>query len=418
VQVEDYSGVWVPTIGKFERVTFSGTGAAGLRDSFYYNDTTGTAADLDGIKKGDDYTLNAVIPKQPTAAELATVDAGTATVPPLSTLPAQLSTTLNGYVADAEGQGAKLVAMIAALKQNGYVSHGVLADEPASRSGHAADRINQLLTDQRMIGDAEQYAVTAALMARELGFPARVVLGFVPETTGAGTSEIRGKDVSAWIEVDTAQYGWVTIDPNPAIRPIPAEQPKDPNSVSRPQPIVAPPVTQADPPDRQTVPDTQQREATPPNVFLAILLTVLGIAGWVLLGAAILISPFLVIIATKLRKRRRRRTRGTPVDRISGGWSEFEDRALDNGFDPPRASTRSEVATVVGGQQPAVLAAVADRAVFAPDAPGADDVELVWKSVRELTASLGEGKTRWERLKARISLRSLGRYSVRNRQGR
>ena len=31
-----------------------------------------------------------------------------------------------------------------------------------------------------MIGDAEQYAVAAAIMVRQLGFPVRVVFGFAP----------------------------------------------------------------------------------------------------------------------------------------------------------------------------------------------------------------------------------------------
>ena len=32
-----------------------------------------------------------------------------------------------------------------------------------------------------MVGDGEQYAVAAALMAREIGFPARVVVGYLPD---------------------------------------------------------------------------------------------------------------------------------------------------------------------------------------------------------------------------------------------
>ena len=33
-----------------------------------------------------------------------------------------------------------------------------------------------------MLGDGEQYAVAAALMARRIGFPARVVVGYVAQT--------------------------------------------------------------------------------------------------------------------------------------------------------------------------------------------------------------------------------------------
>jgi hypothetical protein len=414
VKVQDYSGVWLPTIGKFQRVNFTGNDATGLRDSFFYNDTTGTAAVVDGVKSGDDYTLDAVLPQQPSSAELATVDPGPASLPPLGALPAELSTALNSYVAGEDGQGQKLVAMIAGLKKIGYVSHGVGADERASRSGHAVDRINQLLSDQQMIGDGEQYSVTAALMARELGFPARVVLGFAPDTTVGNTIQVHGSDISAWIEVDTAQYGWVTIDPNPPVRPIPAPQPKDPNDIARPQTQVLPPAIIEDPPDPQNVPDTQEHDAPALNPFLVVLFAVLRIGAWVVLAILVLLSPFILIVATKARKRRLRRSAPSPLDQISGGWREFEDRVLDHGFIPPAAATRSEVAATVGGPQPAVLAAVADRATFSPGAPEESEVDLVWRSVRELTASLNFGKTRWERLKARISLRSLGRYSVGN----
>jgi len=403
---QSYSGVWLPTVGTFKKIAFAGPDAATLRDDFFYNNTSGTAVDIGKLKAGDSYTLDAVVPAQPSLSRLGTVTPGTASVPPVNTLPAELSTTLNGYVGKATSPGAKLVAMITALKANGYVSHGV-GTEPASRSGHALDRINELLTDTRMIGDAEQYSVTAALMARELGFPTRVVMGFVPETTGAGSAEIRGKDVSAWIEVDTTQLGWVTIDPNPKVRPIPVVPPKDPNQVAQPETVVPPPETLLNPVEPQPVPDTQQHSPPPPNAFLLGLLAVVEAIGWSLLVLAILLSPFFVILIAKSRRRRLRRRSSTPLGQISGGWQEFEDSVVDHGIEPPRAATRSEVAMTVGGTRTAVLAAVTDRATFGPEDPDQSEAELVWRSVNELLSALDAGRTRWQRLAARISLRSL-----------
>jgi hypothetical protein len=405
--LQNYRGVWLPTVGDFEKVTFSGPSASTLRDDFFYNNTSQTAAETAALHAGDQYTLSAVVPLQPSLARLASVTAGSASVPPITSLPAALTSVLNGYVAKASTPGAKLVAMITALRANGYVSHGVGSQEPASRSGHSLDRINELLTAKLMVGDAEQYAVTAALMARQLGFPARVVMGFVPETTGAGTSEVRGKDVSAWIEVDTAQYGWVTVDPNPPVRPIPIIPPKNPDQVVRPQTVVLPPESLPNPQDQQPAPDTQQHQVGAPNAFLIALLAVLQVSAWVLLVILILLSPFILIVAAKLRRRRLRRRAATALGRISGGWQEFQDAVVDHGFDPPPAATRSEVATTVGGAGTAVLAAVVDRASFAPGQPNEDEVDLVWRSVRELTGALNAGKTRWDRIKVRISLRSL-----------
>jgi hypothetical protein len=156
VQVEAYSGVWLPTVGELRSVDFTaGSDAEALRNAFYYNAHSGTAAVIGGVETGDRYTLDAVIPPQPTGSELATLDAGSASVPDLGELPVELSVALDGYTAGVDGQGARLVAALAGLRRDGYVSHGVGADEVPSRSGHSADRISELLTDQRMIGDGE-----------------------------------------------------------------------------------------------------------------------------------------------------------------------------------------------------------------------------------------------------------------------
>ncbi|MEO8093759.1 MAG: transglutaminase-like domain-containing protein, partial [Pseudolysinimonas sp.] len=213
VTVGDYQGVWLPTVGLFESVSFGGERSGHLRDAFYYNDVSGTAAVIGGLSSGDSYHLDAVVPSQPTEQQLGGVTPGSAVVPRLGELPNELALNLDAYVEGISDPGARLVAALTGLKAEGYISHGLAADEPPSRSGHAADRITELFTAPRMIGDAEQYAVAAALMARQLGFPARVVFGFVHAGSGSGAGgdgvPIRGDDVTAWIEVNTAEYGWV-----------------------------------------------------------------------------------------------------------------------------------------------------------------------------------------------------------------
>lgn len=78
-----------------------------------------------------------------------------------------------------------------------------------------------------MVGDSEQYASAMALMARDLGLPSRVVLGFLPKnedgeitdartekTSGNGTKiEFTGNDVTAWVETNCrAGMGGVLSD--------------------------------------------------------------------------------------------------------------------------------------------------------------------------------------------------------------
>ena len=412
ITVGDYSGVWVPTVGKFEDITFAGADGGALRDSFYYNNTSGTAAVLTPLASGDTYTLDAIEPAQPTPGQIAGLTPGPALVPRVGVVPDQVSSSLDQWVRSTTGPGKQLAAMLSAFSKNGYVSHGVSASEPASRSGHAADRITELLTDQRMIGDQEQYAVAAALMARQLGFPARVVFGFAPtDISAGGVTRIRGSDVSAWIEVDSAQYGWVTIDPTPAVRKIPEEQPQEPTRIARPQSPVQPPVT---PPDAATAPappDTVQDTPAVVPAWLLVLFAVLKILGIVAIVLAIVLAPFIAVVVAKLRRRRLRRGAATPIDRISGGWDEYEDAIVDRGFQPPAAATRTEVASAIGGMRPLVLASIADRAVFSPGEPDADEADNVWRSVRELVATLDDDRSRWQRIRSAVSLRSLGGYS-------
>lgn len=413
VTIGNYSGVWLPTIGNLEQVAFHGADAATLLGNFYYNDNSDTAAVVGGVTSGDSYTVTAVLPTQPSVAELAKLEPGTVSLPAVTVVPDGLAAALDGYVTGVSGAGNRLVAMLEGLRRDGYVSHGVLPTEPASRSGHAADRITELLTGQQMIGDQEQYAVAAALMARQLGFPARVVFGFAPkDINSSGPTMVNGADVSAWIEVNTTQYGWVAIDPTPPLRPIPDAEPQDPTKVARPQSPVQQPLKETDTKDTQLPPNASQDQNPPENPVLAIFLRVLSGLGWASLVMLVLLSPFLTIAVAKWRRRRLRRRASTPIQRIAGGWEEFEDAVLDHGYAPGPSPTRLEVAQKVGGTQPFVLAAVADRAIFAPGDPDLEQAEQVWKSVDDLRYSLDYNLSRWERIKALISLRSLGGYSV------
>ena len=409
VEVDALSGIWLPGAGHLAEIRFTGRNSDALADSFFYNDVTGSSAVLSGLTRGDSYRLTSVVTPTPSPLDLAAIRPGTAELPPFADVPAALTDRLDSYTEGISAPGAQLVAMIDGLKADGYISHGVGADEPVSRSGHGIDRIEELLTDQPMVGDAEQYAVAAALMARELGFPARVVMGFLsPEADPGGSVPLRGGDLSAWIEVQDSAGRWLTVDPVPPVREVPEEQPEDPQKVSRPPAIVQPPLEEDDEEIEQVPPaDSEQNDDAPANPFLAAVLAVARVAGGVLLALALAAAPFLVVIAAKARRRVLRRRRTHPADRIRGGWDEFADSAIDYGVQPPPSATRREVATAVGGKRAFALASVADRATFSLERPSHEDADRVWAAVDDLRRSLATGRTRRQRLRAVSSLRSL-----------
>jgi hypothetical protein len=420
VTVDDYRGVWLPGIGTMREVQFQGPRADALRNAVYFNSTTGATAVLGGLHHNDRYELHTTVGQERTIAQLADQTPGTAVEPKLGVVPEGLDAALQQSAGTVKQPGQKLSAALKSLVDRGYISHGISSTEPISRSGHGADRIAQLLTDRPMVGDQEQYATTAALMARQLGFPARVVIGFlVPsETASHGTVTVTGADISAWIQVQTKQSGWVTVDPTPAVRPIPEKQPQDPKHISRPQSEVEPPPETVEHSAAPAQPSHVARnDSDADDPLIAALWAAARIAGWSVLGLALVLSPFAAILTAKWRRRHRRKRANTSIERITGGWREFADSALDHGFTPPASATRSEIAQTVGGVRPLGLATATDRAVFAPSEPTPDDADRIWQVVDELLDSFGQHKTRWQRIRAAVSLASLGGYRGRDGKG-
>lgn len=413
IELRRSTGVWLPTVGEFGAIAFRGDDAATLRDQFVLNATTGTAALVGGTTDGLDYTLDIVVPAS-TGATLDGAVPGAVDVPTITAVPDALRAWLDGVVAGIDGEGARLQRALSTLRDEGYLSHGVAADEAPSRSGHSHDRLDELFTARPMVGDAEQFAVAGAILARELGFPSRVVLGYGP-LDGSAAVELREDERTAWVEVATAE-GWIAVDVAPQRRELPPTEPDEPIPVSRPQNAVQPPVDDPPPLEELAPPEVEQRDQSGLDPFWEAVLAVARIVGWVLLVAGVLAAPFLGVVAAKLRRRRRRRAAADPTLRILGGWHEVTDAAADLGIAVPPSATRTEVAAILGRPTALVLARVVDRASYAPEEPSTAEADRVWVAADAVRASLGEGRTRRELWRAAISPRSLRRYPGRGRR--
>jgi transglutaminase-like putative cysteine protease len=65
-------------------------------------------------------------------------------------------------------------------------------------------------------GYCEQFATSMALMARTLGVPSRVVLGFTPgEPINDTTVVVTGTNAHSWVEIWVPELGWMAFDPTP-----------------------------------------------------------------------------------------------------------------------------------------------------------------------------------------------------------
>ncbi len=410
IEIGELRGVWLPDAGAVQSIDFSGPRAEELRRAAYYNEATGTGVVTARLAQGDAYTFRTLLPDEPSDERLADETFAPLRMPKQQGVPVEFAEIAAEIVADAATPIEQVRALERTLSQDGFFSHG-LEGQVLSRAGHGAERISTLLGGDQWVGDDEQYAVAMALLAGQLGIPARVVMGFYPdEDAPAGPFAATGENLHAWVEVAFSESGWVAFDPTPPEDQVPTDQTTKPRADPKPQ-VLQPPPPEQEPVDLPpTVPDERgaEDEDNPLAGILGIIALVLGAVMGVL---AVLLGPFVVIGALKAARRRRRRGAERPADRISGGWDELIDRASDYGTPIRRGRTRAEDAVVVREAfeepQVATLARRADAEVFGPGDPTPADVEAFWAEVDGIVGGMGARAGFWRRLGARLNLRSL-----------
>ncbi|WP_425839638.1 transglutaminase-like domain-containing protein [Microbacterium sp. PA5] len=413
IDIADYRGVWLPDVGAVTEIAFDGDRAGELRRSAHFNDATGTGIVTAGLTGGDAYTLQTRVSEVPSDSALADAQFAPLTMPKQEGVPESLSKLAAENLGDAETPIERVRALQDWLSTDGYFSHG-LADDVYSPSGHGAARISMLFGNEQMIGDDEQYAVAMALLARQLGIPARVVMGWYPDEdeADAGVFTATGDNLHAWVEVAFDGFGWVPFDPTPDEDNEPNDQNTKPQANPKPQVLQPPPPAQepADLPPT-IADDREQDDDKEPGVdWLGPILLYGGIG----LGlAALMMAPFIVLGLIKGARRARRRAAERTADRISGGWDELVDNAVDLRTPVVPGATRAESAQIVVTRfdepRVATLATWADADVYGPGDPSPEEVDAFWAQVDELVGGMRQQTPWWRRLGARLSLRSLRR---------
>ncbi|MFB4307733.1 DUF3488 and DUF4129 domain-containing transglutaminase family protein [Actinomadura sp. GTD37] len=92
---------------------------------------------------------------------------------------------------------------------------GFTYDLSARAPQHGSDLVDFLLHSKR--GYCEQYAASMALLARILGIPSRVAMGYTPGSeVRPGEWVVRSRDAHAWPELYFQGTGWVRFEPTPS----------------------------------------------------------------------------------------------------------------------------------------------------------------------------------------------------------
>jgi hypothetical protein len=412
VTVGDYEGVWVPTIDEVVGAVFAGPRADKLADELYHNSAAGALVDAAGLRQGDSFRL-AIEPAQAWSdQQLAGRAFATVLLGDLTQVPDALTDTATKLAGEASEPIELVRNITAAVRTDGFFSHG-LADQAASLPGHSVARLDSLLSAPQWVGDDEQYATLTALVCRQLGIPARVVMGFRADEASqvsGSTWIVTGNDVHAWIEVAFDGAGWVRFDPVPPEDQVPIEQ--VPESRSEPQPQVLrqppPPVAPQDVPPEALEEDEGADEEDQAEGFDWALVG--WIATWVVAPLVIVAGPPLVVIWAKGRRRRRRRRAPDPANRLAGGWQEIVDQCVDLGLPVAPATTRQERGDQLGRELEdpglAALARVADRSVFGPGEPTEEQIAAYWTDVATAKRFAASRVSVWRRWRAAVSVGS------------
>lgn len=417
VEVHRPEGVWVPLGGDVTNLEFLGERGDVLDDEVRVSIETDTAAVPRRLVPGDRYRFTAEFVNLPAEDILveAPLDSRFRRTDGAPDLPTEFVGRGSDWARDQPTPYAEMLAVAEGLQTEGAYTDGGPEANPVSPPGHGLRRLLDFISIEQPFGNGEQFAAAQGLIAQSLGVPVRVVMGFVHEEGGDEVT-FDGEDIEAWIEVPVAGYGWVPIDGTPPEDqlPDPLKQPRSKTENPEPQP---PPPTTIPPPT--SIPDELEPEE--PEEEDEDDETAGGIPGWLIaVGAALAVPlvmlgiPALAIVALKVRRRARRRTRGTPSQRVARSFTELVDYARDVGNPVPPRATRRELATVVAAPGAAPLADRADRAVFGPDDATEGDIEEAWTTSDDARAALAADMDRAGRLRAAVNPTSLRRSRSRS----
>lgn len=311
--------------------------------------------------------------------------------------------------------------------QDWFASQGGFRYDTTVTSGTGTAAIERFLKDKE--GFCVHFSFTMAAMARTLGIPARVAVGFTPGTVQAdGSVSVGLRDAHAWPELYFEGVGWTRFEPTPSRGSAPAYTLPDAPSQDPSDPALptdgASAAPTAVPSASESCPAQMRRQgecgasAAPGAVDPADPGMPAGTVTLWVLGALVVLSLPLVPMLWRIRVRGRRlRSSGgrTPADaaaRVMAAWREITDTAWDHGIPPDESQTpRKAAARVVRlGGLDGPAAAAAHRVAGAVEqvlyAPRPDAVSVPTGDVREVRAALWVSAGRWGRLRATFAPRS------------
>lgn len=349
----------------------------------------------------------------------------------------EVEALLEEWTAGADTPFEELLALQTNLRSSDF-----LYNENVEPDEESDDYLGDFLIRNQQ-GFCQQFATAFAVLARKLGYPSRVSVGFLPgeeeRTCPAceSTFTVRGTDAHAWPEVKFEDYGWIPFEPTPRGPESPPRYTLDPttqvlddfktggtSSGSQGPAPDDPTAPRAGRPNERPEP---RREITAPkpvpeppwqDAFVRLLVTLsLGLVAWGVIVPAVKRGRI---------KGRYRRAR-TPADVTIAAFRQLEDDASEMSLarrpaeSAPVYAERLEDTGRVPALKAARLARLYEAAAYSPEGVTDQEARDAKRIAGQLSSVLWARATLWEKARKTFSIRSLiagRRPSLRPRQAR
>lgn len=410
IDVGNLSSRWLPL--PYPPLAVSGV----EREWFYSSDDFSVTSDEDS-SRGQDYEVESLLvdptPEQLLAAGTV-VEGGFERYLALpDDLPPVITETAAEVAASAETNYERAI-VLQEFFRSGEFEYSEDAPVDGDYDGTGMDIIATFLAERS--GYCVHYATSMASMARTLGIPSRVALGFLPGSPsplGGDTDyTVSIHDLHAWPELFFDGVGWVQFEPTPgrgelgdyadvSVAGVPAPTVPDaaaPEASPTPEPSA--PVGPA--PDRGSEAGAQPDAPSAAGAIVRFL-------SFALLAAGISFLPALARAGQRaLLDRRLRRGAGSAVD----AWTEVLRTAIDYRVPVTVTDTPSQTAARItrGGPPLAALLAAVEAEGYSP--AGAGEPGALVGEIRDFRARMRSSAAARVRLRALLYPASLWRTIV------
>lgn len=278
-------------------------------------------------------------------------------------------------------------------------------EQTPAEQGYDGDGLGVIATFLRVkAGYCIHYASTMAVMARLEGIPARIVVGYQPGDTRAGSAarSVTSDDLHAWPELYFDGIGWVRFEPTPGRGAVPTYAPLPSASVT---PSAAPSTSaSAVATPTPTASDAASAASSGGDGF--------SFGPLLRGGGVVLIIAVLLSLPGLLRRAiRRRRLSRLDRDGPAGAWRELLASALDLGLPTGRGMSPRGIEEVLAervGPSPGARAALERlRAAYERQAYSKDVAAATAADVAEVVEALRGQVTSNSRFMAAVAPRSL-----------